>query len=119
MNIEEFREYCLSKRGVEETFPFDEVTLVFKVMGKMFAVTGLDSLVFTVNLKCDPDRAVELREAHLEIQPGWHMNKTHWNTVAFDGDLDDDFLLELIDHSYDLIVKSLPKKLREEWQQLP
>ncbi|NUQ22652.1 MAG: MmcQ/YjbR family DNA-binding protein [Saprospiraceae bacterium] len=119
MNIEEFREYCLSKKGVEETFPFDEVTLVFKVMGKMFALTGLDSLEFTVNLKCDPDRAIELREQYAEIKPGWHMNKSHWNTVAFDGDLDDAFLRELIDHSYELVAKSLPKKLREELQQLP
>jgi predicted DNA-binding protein (MmcQ/YjbR family) len=118
MNIEEFREYCLSKKGVEETFPFDEVTLVFKVMGKMFALTGLDSLEFTVNLKCDPDRALELREQYPEIQPGWHMSKKHWNTVSFEGGLDDDFLIELIDHSYDLVVKGLTKKLRLELEGL-
>ncbi|MCB0583599.1 MAG: MmcQ/YjbR family DNA-binding protein, partial [Phaeodactylibacter sp.] len=73
MNIEEFREYCLSKKGVEETFPFGEDTLVFKVMGKIFAITGLDSAEFAVNLKCDPDRAIELREQHPEVRPGWHM----------------------------------------------
>ncbi len=113
MNIEEFRDYCLRKKGVEETFPFDEVTLVFKVMGKMFALIGLDSDHFSVNLKCDPERAIELRESHPEIQPGWHMSKKHWNTVSFEGALDDDFLLELIDHSYDLVVAKLPKKVRE------
>lgn len=114
MHIEAFREYCLSKKGVEETFPFDEVTLVFKVMGKMFAATGLDGDDFTVNLKCDPEWSLELREAHPEIRPGWHMNKKHWNTVAFDEGLADDFLRELIDHSYDLVVKGLPRKLREQ-----
>lgn len=112
MNIEEFQSYCLAKKGVEETFPFDEHTLVYKVMGKMFALTGLDSLVFSVNLKCDPDRAVELREEYEEIQPGYHMSKTHWNTVDFTGSLPDRFLMELIDHSYDLVVKSLPKKVQ-------
>ena len=114
MNIEAFREYCLSKKGVEETFPFGEETLVFKVMGKMFALTGLDSPEFTVNLKCSPDRAEELREEHPEIRPGWHMNKTHWNTVEFETGLEDSFLCELIDHSYELVVKGLSKKVREE-----
>ncbi len=113
MNIEEFHTYCLSKKGVEETFPFDEVTLVFKVMGKVFAITGLDNEEFTVNLKCDPDYAIELREEHEEIKSGWHMNKKHWNTVAFEGDLDNKFLVELIDHSYDLVVKGLRKADRE------
>ncbi|NJL73823.1 MAG: MmcQ/YjbR family DNA-binding protein [Saprospiraceae bacterium] len=110
MDIETFRAYCLSKKGVEETFPFDEVTLVFKVMGKIFALTGLDDDGFKVNLKCDPERAVELRETYEDIQPGWHMNKKHWNTIHFEGDLDDAFLKELINHSYDLVVASLPKK---------
>lgn len=114
MDIEAFRQYCLNKKGVEETFPFDEVTLVFKVMGKMFALTGLDSASFTVNLKCDPVWAVELREQYPEIQPGWHMNKTHWNTVDFEGSLSHPLLCELIDHSYDLVLKSLPKKVREQ-----
>lgn len=118
MDLETFRLYCLAKKGVEETFPFDEVTLVFKVMGKMFALTGLDSEIFSVNLKCDPDWAVELRETHEEIQPGWHMNKSHWNTVTFDGELEEALLRKLIDHSYDLIVASLPKKLRLELEEL-
>lgn len=113
MNIEDFRLYCLSKKGVEETFPFDQVTLVFKVMGKMFALTGLDADEFKVNLKCDPDWAVELREEYEDIQAGWHMNKKHWNTVHFQNGLETDFLIKLIDHSYDLVVKKLRKKDRE------
>ncbi len=109
MDIETFRDYCLSKKGVEETFPFDEVTLVFKVLHKMFALTGLNNEVFEVNLKCDPERAVELREAHSEIRAGYHMSKKHWNTVQFEGSLRDDLLIELIDHSYDLVVKKMKK----------
>lgn len=114
MNIEEFRDYCLAKPAVSETFPFDEVTLVFKVAGKMFALTSLDK-EFSMNLKCDPERAIELREEYPAIQPGYHMNKKHWNTVYADGSIKDDLLRELIDHSYELIVKSLTKKVREEY----
>ena len=113
MNIEEFRNYCLLKKGVEETFPFDEVTLVFKVMGKMFALTGLAAEEFRVNLKCDPERAMELREEYPDIIPGWHMNKKHWNTVYFERELEYSLLTELIDHSYDMVVKGLRKKDRE------
>ena len=113
MNIEVFRAYCLAKKGVEETFPFDDVTLVFKVMNKMFALTGLDAEEFKVNLKCDPDRSIELRETYGDIQPGWHMNKKHWNTVTFENELEDALLYELIDHSYELVVKGLKKKDKE------
>jgi predicted DNA-binding protein (MmcQ/YjbR family) len=113
MNIEEFHAYCLSKKGVEETFPFDEVTLVFKVMGKMFALTGLDNETFEVNLKCDPEYAIELREEYEAIRAGWHMSKKHWNTVKFEENLDDKFLCELVDHSYDLVVKGLKKADRD------
>ncbi|MBK3515927.1 MmcQ/YjbR family DNA-binding protein [Carboxylicivirga marina] len=113
MNIEEFREYCIAKPAVTEEFPFDEVTLVFKVAGKMFALTSLDK-EFYMNLKCEPERAIELREKHTAIKPGWHMNKKHWNSVYADGTLKDDLIRELIDHSYELIVKSLTKKVREE-----
>ena len=113
MDIESFHTYCLSKKGVEETFPFDEVTLVFKVMGKMFALTSLKAEVFRVNLKCDPEKALELREEYPAIIPGWHMNKKHWNTVYFEEGLEDALLIELIDHSYDLVVKGLKKKDRE------
>ncbi|MFK8101651.1 MAG: MmcQ/YjbR family DNA-binding protein [Saprospiraceae bacterium] len=109
MHIEEFRTYCLSKKGVEEDLPFDEVTLVFKVMGKMFALTGLGREVFTINLKCDPEYALELREEYEEVQPGYHMSKKHWNTVNCEGVLEDKLLLALIDHSYDLVVQKLKK----------
>lgn len=115
MNIEELREYCLSKSKVTEEFPFDESTLVFKVMGKMFALTGLDSEDQSVNLKCDPDLAIELREKYPnDVFPGYHMNKKHWNTVIYSGSLTDTYVKELVDHSYQLVVDSLPKKLKAE-----
>jgi len=109
MDIETYRNYCLAKKGVEETFPFDEVTLVFKVMGKMFALTGLQKEIFEVNLKCDPERALELREEYAQIRAGFHMSKKHWNTIAFEEGLPDSLLYELIDHSYDLVVAKLKK----------
>lgn len=109
MNIEEYRDYCLHKAGVTEHFPFDNNTLVFKVMGKVFALADVD-LFQSINLKCDPDRAVQLRESYPGIIPGYHMNKTHWNTVQMDGSVPDKLAYELIDHSYDLIVSSLSKK---------
>lgn len=117
MNIELLRNHCISKKGVEETFPFDNDTLVFKVMGKMFALVSLNEPVST-NLKCDPEYAITLREQHDEIKPGWHMSKTHWNTVSFLGNLDDKFILELVDHSYDQVVKGLTKKLKAELESL-
>lgn len=113
MNIEEVREYCLNKKGAYEDFPFGEDTMTFKVMEKIFAITGLNELEFRVNLKCDPEYAIELREEYSDIIPGWHMNKKHWNTVYFENGLDSSFLCSLIDHSYDLIVKKLKKKDRE------
>jgi predicted DNA-binding protein (MmcQ/YjbR family) len=113
MNIEEFREYCIKKPGVTEEFPFDENTLVFKVMGKMFALTDLAG-EFCLNLKCDPERALELREQHPAIQPGYHMNKAHWNTIEMDGSLNQKLILELIDHSYQLVIDKLPGKLKQE-----
>ena len=113
MHIEDFRNYCLSKKAVEECFPFDEVTLVFKVLGKMFALTPLNNDEFTVNLKADPEYSVELRERYEDIRPGFHMNKFHWNTISFEGSLDDDFLISLIDHSYDMVVKKMKKSDRE------
>ncbi len=118
MTLEDFHSYCLAKPGVEETFPFDQHTLVFKVMGKMFAVSGLEREDFTVNLKCNPDRALELREQYEDVQPGWHMNKHHWNTVRFEGELPERLLRELIDHSYDLVVAGLTKKLKAELELL-
>ncbi len=118
MDIEYFRNYCLSKKAVEECLPFDEVTLVFKVMGKIFAILPLNDEVAKVNLKADPERSMELREQHFQIIPGFHMNKKHWNTVSIDDGLDDKLILELVDHSYELIVNKLPKKLQEEYHQL-
>jgi len=114
MNIESLRNYCLNKFGTEECFPFDEHTLVFKVKGKMFALIPLDEEMLFVNLKCDPEYAVELRERYSEITPGYHMNKTHWNTVLINGQLPENLIYELIDHSYVLVVKSLPVRLRKE-----
>lgn len=115
MNIESFRDYCLAKPGVTEGFPFDERTLVFKVMGKMFALTNVD-LFQSINLKCDPEYAIELRETFQAVTPGYHMSKKHWNTVTVEGDLTEKLLIDLIDHSYGLVVKSLTKKLRDELQ---
>lgn len=112
MNIEQFLDYCLSKPFVTQDFPFGPETLVLRVHGKIFALTGLDDAEFKVNLKCDPDWALELRGEHDEIQPGYHMNKKHWNTVHFDGTLGNKLLKELIDKSYDLVYQSLPKSLK-------
>lgn len=113
MHIEGFYDYCLSLPGVSEDFPFGEDTLVFKVMGKMFALTNIETFE-SINLKCDPVRAIELRASFEEIKPGYHMNKKHWNTVSTTGMLEDDFLKELIKHSYDLVVAKLPKKDRDK-----
>ena len=113
MNIEEFRQYCLSKKGVTEEFPFGPDTLVFKVMGKMFALTNLDG-DFSINLKCDPDLAIELREQYPAVLPGYHMNKKHWNTIAIDGSLSNKLINEWTDHSYNLVVDQLPKILKNK-----
>ncbi len=118
MHVEEFRMYCLSKPGVTESFPFDEVTLVFKVMSKMFALTGLGREQFKVNLKCDPDKAIELREEYPEVEPGYHMSKKHWNTIDCEGSLSGKLLMELIDHSYDLVVKGLKKAEKEALKEI-
>jgi predicted DNA-binding protein (MmcQ/YjbR family) len=114
MYIESFRIYCLEKEGVTEDFPFGETTLVFRVLGKIFALTGLDSERFTVNLKADPDYTQELREQYPEVQPGFHMNKMHWNTVDFDGSLDNKMLRHLVDHSYEQTAKTLKKSEKEQ-----
>jgi predicted DNA-binding protein (MmcQ/YjbR family) len=112
MDIEKYRNYCLKKKAVTEEFPFDNQTLVFKVAGKMFALTDVDEFS-GINLKCDPEKAIELREKHEGITAGYHMNKKHWNTVSTAGDVSDKLILDLIDHSYQLVVQSLPKKDRE------
>ena len=114
MNIEEFREYCIAKKGVTEELPFGPDTLVYKVMGKIFALTGLNSEIFKANLKCNPDFAIDLREEFDYIIPGFHMSKKHWNTV--NGEIcPTKQLKELIDHSYNLVVASLTKKIKEEF----
>lgn len=113
MNIEEIRDYCLAKPGVTEDMPFGEDTLVFRVGEKLFLLTSL-SQGDRFNVKCDPERAMELREQHTEVQPGYHMNKKHWNTVYTNGNLSRREICDMIDHSYDLVLKSLPKNIREQ-----
>jgi len=112
MHIELFREICLSFKGVEETFPFGEDVLVYKVLGKIFALTSFSEHE-RCNLKCKPDYAIELRSEYAAVQPGYHMNKQHWNTITYNQDLPDDLLRDLIKHSYDLVVASLPKKQQQ------
>lgn len=112
MNIETLREYCISKSGVTESFPFGEDTLVFKVSNKIFLLTNLSSPQ-TFNVKCDPEKAIALREEFEDVQPGYHMNKKHWNTVSIVGTLSDRQVFEMIDHSYELILKSLPKNIQQ------
>ncbi len=117
MDIEFFREYCLKKKGVTEELPFDNNTLCFKVMGKIFAITDIDEFE-SINLKCHPEEAIKLREKYESVLPGYHMNKKHWNTIAVNSDMDDKTLLHWINHSYDKVVAGLPKKLREELKTL-
>ena len=117
MNIQQLYEYCLSKKAVTEHFPFDEDTLVFKVGGKMFCLTSLKKWEegdHSINLKCDPEKAIELRGQYEAVNPGYHMSKIHWNTVDVDKDLPLKEVVKLIEHSYDLVFNSLTKKLRDE-----
>lgn len=116
MNIEEIREYCIAKKGVTESFPFDETTLVFKVMNKMFCLLSLDAI--RVSLKNDPEKNIELRALYPAIAGGYHLNKQHWNMVDLDGSVPSKLIAEMIDESYNLIVKSLTKKLKEELNNL-
>jgi predicted DNA-binding protein (MmcQ/YjbR family) len=121
MNLETYYEYCLSKKGVTEHFPFDQDTLVFKVGGKMFALSSLlqwEKGEPSVNLKCNPDYAQELRAQYSHVQPAFHMSKVHWNTVAINNEVSDQFVTELIDDSYQLVFKSLTKKIQTEILQL-
>lgn len=117
MNIEIIREYCLSKKGVTESFPFDNTTLVFKVMDKMFLLASLNEPTH-FNAKCDAEYAVELREKYEAVQPGWHMNKNYWNTVDYVSGLPDELILFLIDHSYNLVVAGLTKKVKVALEQM-
>lgn len=115
ITLDAVRNYCLKKKGkITEEFPFDEETLVFKIFGKMFLLTNVNDLPISMNLKCDPERAIELRERYPAIQPGYHMNKKWWNTLTVDGSMPERLVYELIDHSYDEVVKKLPAKLRSK-----
>jgi predicted DNA-binding protein (MmcQ/YjbR family) len=117
MNIQQLYEFCLSKKGVTEHFPFDEDTLVFKVGGKMFCLASLKEFESgnpSLNLKCDPEKALELRAEYEAISPGYHMSKVHWNTISLNKDVPNKMLYELINHSYDLVFKSLTKKIQNE-----
>jgi predicted DNA-binding protein (MmcQ/YjbR family) len=118
MFLDEIREYCLLKKGVEEGFPFGGDTLVFKVMGKMFLLTGIDAQPVQFNAKCDPGKAIELREKFSCVLPGYHMNKQHWNTVICDGSANRKQIQEWIDDSYNLVASSLTKKLKTELENL-
>lgn len=111
MNIEQIREYCLKKKGVKEEFPFDEETLVFKVLGKIFLLASLESVPLQINLKCDPEKAIDLRDEYDAVQPGYHMNKKHWNTVIIDGTISEQKIKEWIDDSYNLVRAGLKKSV--------
>lgn len=117
MNIEEFRVYCLSLKGTTEDLPFDNKTLVFKVMGKMFSLTNLENFV-SINIKCNPEKATELREQYEAVKPGYHMSKKHWNTILIDNTISDGLIYEWIKNSYDLVVAKLTKKQKEELSKL-
>ncbi|MFP4025205.1 MAG: MmcQ/YjbR family DNA-binding protein [Thiohalospira sp.] len=118
MNIEDFRNYCLSKKGVTEELPFDETTLVYKVMGKMFALTDTED-DFSINLKCNPEKVIELREHYPDsVLPGYHMNKKHWNTILIDGKISDKKLYQWIDDSYQLVVEKLAKAQKQQLENM-
>lgn len=123
MTLDSFLQYCLSKPGVTEDYPFEGECAWLKVGGKMFALVNItemkmgDEIVSPfhfANLKCEPEKAIELRESHEEITPGWHMSKKHWNTIYFNGSLKDSIIKEMIDHAYELVVNKLPKKIRDQ-----
>jgi predicted DNA-binding protein (MmcQ/YjbR family) len=113
MNVESFRDYCLSKPAATESTPFGPEDIVFKVEGKMFALLALDEVPPASNLKCHPDLALELRDRYEQVRPGYHMNKKHWNTVVLDGVIPEREIGKMIDHSYELVVQSLPKAKRK------
>jgi predicted DNA-binding protein (MmcQ/YjbR family) len=113
MDLETIRKYCLEKKSTTESFPFGESTLVFKVSGKMFLLISLDSLPLQFNVKCDPEKAGELREEYSSIIPAFHMNKKHWNTIILNGQINAKLVREMIDSSYALVIQSLPLKERK------
>lgn len=115
MNIEELYDYCIAIPGVEPTFPFDEVTLVMKLMGKMIALIPLDAEVKTISLKCDPDKAIELRQQYSSVQAAFHMHKKYWNSISLSGDMTDREIERWIHHSIDEVVKKMPKNKQQEY----
>lgn len=116
MDIETIRDYCINKKATTEEFPFDEVTLVFKVMGKMYACIGLNNPDW-ITMKCDPEYALELRERHSGIEGAFHFNKKYWNQVSLKGDIDNKLIMELIDHSYEEVLKKFTRKLKQEYNE--
>lgn len=121
MNIQQFYKLCLSKKGVTEHFPFDDDTLVFKVGGKIFVLTSLSNWELSkpsINVKCNPELAIELRETYNDVQPGFHMNKKHWNTVAINSEISDKIIFDFINHSYELVYATLSAKIRAELSNL-
>lgn len=118
MNIELLREYCLNKKGVTDSFPFDDNALVFKVLNKMFLIIPVNSNPLNFTAKCDPHKAVKLREEYESINPGYHTNKKHWNTIEVNPDINDDLIYELVNHSYDLVVSGLSKKDKENLESM-
>lgn len=118
MNVEQVREYCLSLRGVTEHFPFDDVSLVFKVEGKMFALLSLDEIPSHISLKCDPDLVIQLREKFRGVEPAWHFNKKYWNTLYLESDLDDCLIQWCLRHSYCEVLKKLPKRVQQNYHDL-
>jgi len=116
MNIEDLREFCLNITGASECLPFDEYSLVFKVFDKMFALLPLDNERLCISIKCDPEKAIELREHYSAVEPAWHFNKKYWNTVYLDSDMEDEEVKKWILHSVNEVVKKLPKKIRDGYQ---
>ncbi len=114
LTLEDIRYYCASKKGTREDFPFDFTTLVFKVGPKMYGLTSIESDGLFINLKCDPRLSLELRSRFVAVKPGYHMNKKHWNTVIIDGTIPDEDIFRMIDHSYDLVYRKLPRRVRDE-----
>ena len=116
MNIEELREYCLSIPGASECLPFDDMSLVLKVLDKMFALIPLDNLAATtISVKCDPEKAIELREHYSSVEPAYHFNKKYWNTITLNGDMDDENVQKWVQHSVQEVIKKLPKKIQQEY----
>ena len=116
LNAEFIRDYCLAKKEVTESLPFGPTVIVFKVFNKMFLLLALDTTPIQFNVKCEPNIAIELREKYNAIITGYHMSKTHWNSIIIDGTLSDLFIKQQIDNSYDLIVESLPKSVRSNFK---